>query len=52
MYKVLIIEDDKTISSILEEHLGKWGYEVSAIKDFSDILPVFTSFDPHLILIY
>jgi len=50
LYKVLIIEDDKTISSILEEHLKKWGYGTSVIRDFSDILSAFTSFNPHLIL--
>jgi len=50
LYKILIIEDDKTISSILEEHLIKWAYEVLVTADFSDILPGLTSFDPHLIL--
>ncbi len=50
MYKILIIEDDKTISSILEEHLKKWGYEVLVAADFSDILTDFASFDPQLLL--
>ena len=50
MYKILIIEDDQTISSIMEEHLGKWGYETSAISDFGDIISNFTTVDPHLIL--
>lgn len=46
----MIIEDDKTISSILEEHLRKWGYEVLSADDFSDILSDYTSFEPHLVL--
>ena len=50
MYKILIIEDDKTISSIMEEHLRKWGYETNAIPDFGDVISSYTSFDPHLIL--
>ncbi|MEL7656017.1 MAG: response regulator transcription factor [Bacillota bacterium] len=50
MYKILIIEDDKTISSIMEEHLGKWGYETRVVTDFSDVISSYTSFDPHLIL--
>ena len=50
MYKILIIEDDKTISSIMEEHLGKWGYETNLIADFSDVISSYTAFDPHLIL--
>lgn len=47
----MIIEDDKTISSILEEHLKKWGYQVFSIEDFSDILPNYTEFEPHLVLL-
>lgn len=46
----MIIEDDQRISSILEEHLKKWGYEVLSITDFSDIMPDYTSFEPHLVL--
>lgn len=50
MYKILIIEDDKTISSIMEEHLGKWGYETSVVIDFSDVISSYASFEPHLVL--
>jgi DNA-binding response OmpR family regulator len=50
MYRILIIEDDKMISSILEEHLGKWGYEVRTASEFADIIPEFTAFGPHLLL--
>ena len=47
----MIIEDDRTISSILEEHLKKWGYEAATESDFGDILPEFTFFEPHLVLL-
>ncbi len=50
MYKIMIIEDDQRISSILEGHLQKWGYEVLIVTDFSNIMPDYTSFKPHLIL--
>lgn len=50
MYKIMIIEDDKTISSILEENLNKWGYEVISAEDFSDILSRYAAFEPHLVL--
>lgn len=50
MYRILIIEDDRTISSILEEHLKKWGYAVAQAEDFSGILAEFNSFEPHLVL--
>ncbi len=50
MYKILIVEDDNTISSIIKEKLDKWGYEVSIVSDFNDILSDYISFEPHLIL--
>lgn len=50
MYKVLIVEDDKTISGILAEHLSGWGYEVACVKDFQHVLEQFTAFDPHIVL--
>lgn len=50
MYRILIIEDDHTISSILEEHLTKWGYDVRGIEDFSDILSGFTAYEPHIVI--
>lgn len=50
MYKLLVVEDDKTIATIMEDYLEKWGYETERISDFSDILPAFTSFHPHMVL--
>ena len=32
MYKILIVEDDITISSIIEEKLKKWGYNTLRFK--------------------
>ena len=50
MYKVLIIEDDITISSIIEDNLNKWGFKPLRITDFEDILSNYISFEPHLVL--
>ncbi|AOT72071.1 response regulator transcription factor [Geosporobacter ferrireducens] len=50
MYKILIVEDDHTIASIIEERLGKWEYKTSRVSDFSDILSSYISFEPHLVL--
>lgn len=50
MYKIFIVEDDNTISSIIEEKLEKWGYKTASVSDFHDILSNYTSFEPHLIL--
>ncbi|ABR47656.1 two component transcriptional regulator, winged helix family [Alkaliphilus metalliredigens QYMF] len=50
MYKILIIEDDDTISSIIKDNLEKWGYQTIKVLDFSNILANYTSFEPHLVL--
>lgn len=50
MYKIMIIEDDSTICKIIEENLQKWGYNPLIVKDFSQVLLAFTSFQPHLVL--
>jgi len=46
----MIVEDDRTISSIIKEHLKKWGYDAAAASDFADILSMYASFEPHLVL--
>lgn len=50
MYKIFLVEDDQTISEIIEEKLGKWGYQTYKTVDFANITTAFTTFDPHLIL--
>ena len=50
MYKILIVEDDTTISSIIEEKLNKWGYKTLRVLNFNDVLLTYTSFEPHLVL--
>ncbi len=50
MHKILIVEDDKIIANTLVQQLGIWGYAVSCVQDFHDVLSEFVSFDPHLVL--
>lgn len=51
MYKVLIVEDDATIASLLCECLSRWGYEARAADDFQHVLDTFCDFDPQLVLL-
>lgn len=51
MYKILLIEDDKTIASSIESFFVQWGYQVKIATNFEDILEEFTSFQPHLVLL-
>lgn len=46
----MIVEDNVTMATVMKHHLSTWGYEVMTVSDFSDILPAFTAFDPHLVL--
>ncbi len=50
MYKILIVEDDDTISSIIKENLERWEFNSLRVENFSDILLNFASFEPHLVL--
>ncbi|MDE5854547.1 MAG: response regulator transcription factor [Ruminococcus sp.] len=50
MYKILITEDDSTISYLMKKHLENWGYSVKCVEDFNNVLNEFTEFDPHIVL--
>lgn len=51
MYRILIVEDDNTISSIMEDKLKQWSYEPERVLDFKNVLSHFTAFKPHLVLL-
>jgi DNA-binding response OmpR family regulator len=51
MYKLLIIEDDEKLQSLLKEYLEKYGYCVSTITDFRDIERQFEKVHPDLVLL-
>lgn len=49
-YRLLLVEDDAVISSEMKRHLEKWGYEVSCVQDFGNVLAEFVACSPHLVL--
>ncbi|HFU4055186.1 TPA: response regulator transcription factor [Streptococcus suis] len=51
MQKILLVEDDKTISRLVAKNLINWGYQVQEIKDFQMVLDQIRDFQPHLILL-
>lgn len=51
MYKIIIVEDDLTISKTIKEHLSKWGYDVFCVTDFKNITEQIISIEPHLVLL-
>lgn len=51
MYKIMLVEDDVTITEVLERQLKKWGYLVNSVTDFGSVLSQFEHFQPHLVLL-
>lgn len=51
MFKIMIIEDDGGLVSLLEQHLHNFGYETHAAQDFSAVRAEFEAFSPHLVLL-
>lgn len=51
MYRILIVEDDPGIAETVKNHVEKWGLEAVCAENFRDILPEFTKFSPHLVLL-
>lgn len=50
MYKILIIEDDFTIASLMKKHLERWGYYVKNIENLNNVMKEFIEFDPNIVL--
>lgn len=50
MYRIMIVEDDKTISELVKKHLITWGFDVTCAQDFKDIMPFFTECNPQLVI--
>lgn len=51
MYKILIIEDDSTLSVTMKKHIESWNFDVKCIRNFQNIIPEFEEYDPHLVLL-
>lgn len=49
-YKILVVEDDAVIARQVKSYLERWGYEVSCVKDFQNVLKEFAELEPHLVL--
>lgn len=50
-FRILVIEDDESISSSLAKALNKWDFEVILPHDFRHVLEEFLNYKPHLVLI-
>lgn len=50
MFKILVVEDDKTIADQIQKHLQAWQYKVTVVQDFQDVRGVFIKEDSDLVL--
>ena len=51
MYKILIVEDDSVIASVMQKQLTSWGCEVLCAGDFQRVMETFLEFEPQLVLL-
>jgi OmpR family two-component system bacitracin resistance response regulator BceR len=51
MFKVFVIEDDRTLFGEIKERLTQWTYEVYGVDNFSSVLQEFTEIKPDLVII-
>lgn len=51
MYKVLIIEDDHKLRSLIGQYLAKWNFQPVLVEDFTIIDEIALKENPHLILL-
>lgn len=49
--KIYIIEDDISIRRLLKDHIERYGFEVSVVEDFENIVLEFDNYNPDLILL-
>ena len=50
MYRIFIIEDDASLADALKKQIESWGNEVLCVRDFQNVIPAFTGYDPHMVL--
>ncbi|MCC3359469.1 response regulator transcription factor [Bacillus sp. REN16] len=51
MYKLMLIEDDKELSKLIQENLERYGYNVFQPDSFLEIVDEFTRIEPNLVLL-
>lgn len=51
MYRILIVEDDRSLARSIARVLADRGYTPAVAEDLTDILPQFRAFDPQLVIL-
>ncbi|MUG67339.1 response regulator [Paenibacillus campinasensis] len=51
MYKIMIVEDDPKLASLLKSHIERYGNEGIVVQDYEQVLEQFQELMPHLVLL-
>ncbi len=51
MYKILIVEDDKTIANAVKKHVETWGYQAYATQNFQNVMEDFAREHPQMVIL-
>ncbi|EUJ24534.1 two-component response regulator YvcP [Listeria grandensis FSL F6-0971] len=51
MEKILIVEDDPKIATLLQDYLRRYNLDAHITTDFDDVMPLFEELAPHLVLL-
>ncbi len=51
MFKIMVVEDDKTIKNIILENIVRWGFTPIDIDDYGEVFNTFAKEEPHLVLL-
>lgn len=50
MHKIFIVEDDSVIAQEMSRRIEAWGFGVSCVRNFENVLSEFAQYDPQLVL--
>ena len=50
-YRILLVEDDAVIRREVAKNLAQWGYAVSSVQDFQNVIEAFQKAQSHLVLL-
>ncbi len=51
MYRVLIVEDDRSIAELIKEKAQMWDIDCRIAENFREVLTDFTEYQPHIVLL-
>lgn len=51
MYRVLIVEDDRSIAELIRKKAQMWDMDCRIVENFREVLADFTEYQPHIVLL-